>query len=228
MHVLWIGEAQRREQTLVFTGDEAKHAQRVKRVRVGERVLGLDGSGILVTGDVVSLGRELVVRIIDTAEAPIPKPMIEVWAPMPKGTRSGDLVDMLTQVGAHSWIPMTTARSVSPLTEARRSRLGRVAVEACKQSRRAWLLEIGRERSFAQSLRGEGVDLVIADQSGEPGAGSDADRVRLLIGPEGGFTGEEFEQARGAGARACSFGPHVLRIEVASAVGSAALLAGRR
>jgi 16S rRNA (uracil1498-N3)-methyltransferase len=227
-HVLWIGDAQRRDQTLVFTGDEAKHAVRVKRLRVGEDVLGLDGCGTLVRGEVVSLGRELVIGIVETTEEFPPSPTIEVWAPTPKGTRSGDLVDTLTQVGAQSWIPMTTNRSVSSLTAAKRARLGRVAIEACKQSRRAWLLEIAPEASFAQALRSDDAVLVIADQAGEPITGLQADRVRLLIGPEGGFTEEDLAQAKEAGARSCSFGPHVMRIEVAATIGCAALVGSGR
>ena len=231
-HALWIGDAQRRNSALIFTGDEAKHAMRVKRVRVGERILGLDGAGTLVEGEVTSLGKELTVEIIETTEAPAPYPAIEVWAPTPKGTRSGDLVDTLTQVGAASWVPMRTNRSVSSLSEAKRARLVRVAVEACKQSRRAWLLEIAREASLAQALDcDDGTALVIAEQSGEvvdAAQVGDADRIRLLIGPEGGFTEEEIAQAKQAGASVRSLGPHVMRIEVAAAIGCAALVGARR
>ncbi|MCB9838471.1 MAG: 16S rRNA (uracil(1498)-N(3))-methyltransferase [Phycisphaeraceae bacterium] len=230
-HVLWIGEARRSDGTLVLAGDEARHAVRVKRVREGEVVLGLDGTGVLVTGEVVSLGRELVVRIVEEVEAPPASPRIEVWAPMPKGNRSGDLVDLLTQVGAHSWVPMVTKRSVSDLTEAKRRRLERVAVEACKQSRRAWALEIGPEQPLRKALKpaGEGVTTLIAEQSGGAiGGAAWGDRVRMLIGPEGGFTEQELDQAREVGAVACSLGPHVMRIETAAAAGCAILMGCRR
>ena len=43
-------------------------------------------------------------------------------------------------------------------------------------------------------------------------------RVRLLIGPEGGWTAEEIEKAASAGVRRARFGPHVMRIETAAAV----------
>lgn len=231
-HVLWIDGAETRGSTLVFTGDEARHAMRVKRLKPGEEVLGLDGLGALVRGRVVSTGRELTVEVLATEEAPRVAPAIEVWAPMPKGTRSGDLIDMLTQVGARGWVPMTTNRSVSDLTGAKRARLERVAAEACKQSRRAWMLEIGGEQSFEQALDAGGARLVIAEQSGASCADvahpDPAVPIRLLIGPEGGFTGEELERARVAGAVACSFGPHVQRIEVAAAVGCAILLGAHR
>ncbi len=228
-HVLWIGDAQERGQDLVFTGDEARHAQRVKRVKAGEVVLALDGTGVQVTGEVVGVGRELVVRILESKQASPPSPAVEVWAPMPKGSASGDLVDMLSQVGAASWIPMATKRSVSPLSEAKRPRLERVAVEACKQSRRAWVLEVGRETPMRDALCKNDTPLLIADQGGAPvrsaleGIAAPG-RVRLLVGPEGGFTDEERSGAIDAGAVACSFGPHVLRIEVAAAVGCASVL----
>jgi len=227
-HVLWMGDAQRRDGRLVFTGDEAKHALRVKRLRDGERVLALDGSGTVIEGSAIGVGRELIVEVEEERSTPPVNPSIEVWAPAPKGSRVGDMVDLLSQAGASAWIPMKTERSVSELTPAKRRRLERVAVEACKQSRRAWLLKIGEEAPLSAALRDDGAALVLAEQSGEAMAPISAERIRLLIGPEGGFTKRETERILDAGASTRSLGPHVMRIEAAAVAGCATLLAMRR
>jgi 16S rRNA (uracil1498-N3)-methyltransferase len=49
--------------------------------------------------------------------------------------------------------------------------------------------------------------------------------IRLLVGPEGGFSAAEVEAARGAGAALVSLGPGVLRTETAAMVGAALVLA---
>ncbi|MFS2020657.1 RsmE family RNA methyltransferase, partial [Massilia sp. CT11-108] len=50
--------------------------------------------------------------------------------------------------------------------------------------------------------------------------------VTLLVGPEGGFTDQEEETARAAGALALSMGPRVLRTETAGLAALAILAAG--
>ena len=47
--------------------------------------------------------------------------------------------------------------------------------------------------------------------------------IHLLIGPEGGFTDDELQQAQSAGFAMWKFAPFVLRIETA-AVGAVAVL----
>jgi 16S rRNA (uracil1498-N3)-methyltransferase len=54
---------------------------------------------------------------------------------------------------------------------------------------------------------------------------SAAEVVRLLVGPEGGFTEEETSLASLSGAVVASFGPHVMRIEVAAPIACAVILA---
>ena len=40
--------------------------------------------------------------------------------------------------------------------------------------------------------------------------------ISVLIGPEGGFNGEEIQQAKDAGFKACLLGPRILRMETAA------------
>jgi 16S rRNA (uracil1498-N3)-methyltransferase len=58
-------------------------------------------------------------------------------------------------------------------------------------------------------------------------AGTVTTDFRLLIGPEGGFTREEAELARRAGAITVSLGPRTLRAETAALATTAAILFAR-
>lgn len=208
---------------LSIGGEEANHAARVKRVRPGEAVGLFDGRGLVAFGSVVRAesGKRALLEIsVEGVErwAPV-APRVEVWCPPPKGDRLDTMIEQLSQLGVGAWRPLRTARSERDAF--RMDKLERVAVESAKQCGRAWLLEVGDWASFEHAIADPRA--VLADASGEPGHATDAGTV-LLLGPEGGWTAGELEQARGAGRSVVRFGPHVMRIETAAVGGAACLL----
>lgn len=215
---------------LTVGGPEGAHAVRVKRIREGEVVELLDGHGTVARAVVerVKVGRDASLGLrIDAVQVdpPLP-PRVEVWSATPKGGRVDELVDALSQVGAAAWSPMRTARSVVSPRPAKLDRLQRIAVEAAKQAGRAWVMETGTERGFDEGLAGPAV--VLADAAGGGYAPTGAPSIRILIGPEGGWTQAEIIAARAAGARIARFGPHAMRIETAAPVAAAIVLDAER
>lgn len=220
---------------LIVTGEEARHAAKVKRVEPGEVVEVLDGRGTVARGCVLRAGpesggrggREWVVEVEVETVTPAARvrPRVEVWSATPKGGRVDELIDGLSQIGAAAWTPLATARGVVSPRETKLGRLQRVAWEAAKQCGRAWALEIGPERPFAESLRAEeGVAVVLADGAGAPYEPTGAATVRLLIGPEGGWSEAELALARELGVGVARFGPHAMRIETAAVVAAGIVL----
>lgn len=212
-------------------GPEAEHAARVKRLGPGDAVALLDGRGTVAAARVESTGKvgkggwrlAAVVESVATAERV--RPRVEVWSATPKGGRVDELVDGLSQVGAAAWSPLRAERSVVQPRETKLERLERIAWEAAKQCGRAWVLEIGRERSWEEAIAPEvGVRVVLADASGGPYERTGAEGVRVLVGPEGGWTEAELAAARAAGATIARFGPHAMRIETAAVVAVAVVL----
>jgi len=229
MHRVLVETMPKPGEVAAIEGDEARHALRVKRVRGGEQVELLDGRGGVALGEVVEGGRdELRVRIRDVRHVEPTRPRVEVWTAVPKGGRVDEMIDQLAQAGAASWGPLETARGVVEPRESKMERLERIAREASKQCGRAWTLAIAAKQTAADALRGgEGVRVVVADSSGggyrrDPGR---TNTIRLLIGPEGGWTPEELAAAGAAGATIAAFGPHVMRIETAAVVACGAVLA---
>jgi len=226
-HAVYLPDARPEHGELVVEGEEGRHAVRVKRLREGDGVEVLTGAGVRLTTRVLEATRRLRLSVLGSQEVRPEEPAVEICSPPPKGPRLGDMIDQLSQVGATSWRPLKAAFAAERLTPARRERLERVAIEAMKQCRRAWLLEIGPELAVAEALViGPGADLLVADASGEPyEPAPGALAVRVLVGPEGGWRADELETARRAGARVCRFGPHVMRLETAAVVAGAAVRA---
>lgn len=224
---------------LDISGDEASHALRVKRLESGHRLRLLDGAGVVATGVIAGTrkgGREgltMEVRIDSRREQPFPgvRPWVDVLTATPKGGRVDEMIDGLSQVGAASWGPLETARGVVDPREHKLARLERIARESAKQCGRSWVLRIAGKSDLATALRGEpNVVTVMADAAGQPWSELEpqhraASKVRLLIGPEGGWTTQELEQARAAGARVARFGPHIMRIEQAAVAAAAVVMA---
>lgn len=224
-HTLYLEDLAPSADRLTVEGPEADHARKVKRLEPGQFVTLLNGRGLVADAEVMEARRALVLRIADERVAERTAPAVDVWSATPKGPRSSDLVDALSQVGAASWRALDSARSVVEPGDNKMARLERVAHEACKQSLRAWTLDIHPMGRFDDALAPEpGVAIVLADASGEPYRAKGAARIRLIVGPEGGFTEPELQRARAAGAAMCRFGPHVMRIEVAAPVACAVVL----
>lgn len=208
-----------------IVGEEAKHAIRVKRMDVGDRVEVCDGAGMVARCEIVQTGREgragewwLEARMEEVGHEERARPRVEVWSAVPKGDKVEQMIDGMSQVGVARWRPLYSARSVVEPREGKMARLERHAVESMKQCGRAWVMEIGAGAEMEEALRGEGVEVVMAEASGERYVASGAREIRVLVGPEGGWTEGEVEKARASGARVCTFGVHVMRIEVASVV----------
>jgi len=206
-------------------GDEAHHAVRVKRLAVGEPVELLDGAGGIlgaVFRGAERLGKKsgwaIDLEIVSARTEERVRPRIEVCCPPPKGPRLESMIDQLSQCGAAAWRPLAAKRSVTEPRDGKMRRLDRVAGEAAKQSGRAWPLEILGPIAFERAVaRSPDTEIVVADASGEPHRpGADVDSVRLVVGPEGGFTRGELVRARDAGATVARFGPHVMRVETAA------------
>lgn len=129
--------------------------------------------------------------------------------------RTDDLINMATQMGVARFQPVVTARTNAAHINWERMR--KIAAEASEQSNRNSVPEILPPVRFSDlDLSG----IVFADERAAHGAScpSGADTKSILVGPEGGFSEEEFAALDAAGAVGISLGPTVLRAEVAAVV----------
>lgn len=226
-HRILLDDLRPGETRRVVTGDEAEHARKVKRFDAGDRVTLMNGRGLIAEAEIITAKRDLELRIVSESEEPPVAPGVDVWGATPKGPRLDDMIDLLTQAGAASWRPLRTARTVVDPREAKVARQDRIVREACKQCGRAWLLRLEPGATLDEAIApAPGAAIVLADGAGEaythpPG---DPASIRLLIGPEGGFTPAEVARARDAGVRIARFGPHAMRIETAAVVATGVVL----
>jgi 16S rRNA (uracil1498-N3)-methyltransferase len=202
-------------------GDEARHAAGARRLKPGDTLLLFDGRGTIARARFQALGdrgREVEAVIEEHRQLPRPRPEVHLACALPKGDRAAVMLDMATQLGMASFTPLLCEHSVVKPGEGTLERLRRVCLEACKQSRRAWLPEIYAPATLAQMVARDGIKW-IAHPDGKAVAElamAIQEPVTVLVGPEGGFTTPELEQAVTHGAHHVALGTTILRVETAA------------
>lgn len=134
---------------------------------------------------------------------------------------SDDLINMATQMGVARFVPIITARTVAH--HINWDRMRKIATEAAEQSNRNSVPEILEPIKFSDL---DLSDIVFADERAAYGAeiSTDFNTTKILVGPEGGFSDEEFNALDAAGARGVSLGKTILRAETAAIVALAKII----
>lgn len=218
-----------------LTGDEGRHAARVKRLGVGEPLLVGDGRGTVCECTVTAIRPDgLDLTVTARREVRRPDPRLVVVQALAKGERSELAVEILTELGVDEIVPWAAARSIVQWRGERGAKaLARwrsTAREAAKQSRRARLPAVTDAASTAEVAAriGMSAGLVLHESADRPLAAAplpDTGELILVVGPEGGIAPDELAAFTAAGAVTVRMGQPVLRTSTAGAAALAALSA---
>ena len=220
-------------EVIALDRDEAKHAVGVRRLGAGDGVTVFDGAGGIAHA---SLSGErdrdggVLVRITAVERCARSGADVVVGVAPPKGDRLSTMLDMLGQLGVSAIVPLETQHGVVDAEGINRVRAARILLEACKQSRGAWLPELrpaATVADFVKAAVGEGRSVLVAHPGGEPFGALRSERSAILVGPEGGFSQAEVDAARAAGAECVDLGAGILRVETAAVAMAAVLRLGR-
>ncbi len=236
MHRFYAPPESFQDDTVSLDQEEIRHLARVLRLGVGDRVEVCDGRGRQVEARVLSLeGRgahlQVLRELADWGESPL---RLVLGIGLAKGEALDGVMRQATEMGVQRIIPFYSERSERPAPERarrRQDRWQRLARETLKSCQRAMLPEIGPVQEFAAVLSGsEEMKLIFWEEERRGGLQSwlslkRPESVRLLIGPEGGFSAAEAAQAREADFRVASLGPRRLKVETA-ALAALALIQG--
>ncbi len=220
------------ESVLAITGQDAKHIQSVLRLKPRDEIMLVDGSGNEYIARIDSFeANQVLVSILGKMTSQTESPLdITVAIGFLKEKKMDGLVRQLTELGMTRFLPYFAERSIpkpSPhRIEERIKRWERIAQESIKQCRRSNVPKIHFPVSFEQVLRmaeNDDVKIVFWEKgvsllslSHNQSAQQDMRRAIVLLGPEGGLSESEVEQAKAAGFKVYSLGPRILRSETAT------------
>lgn len=214
---------------------QTRHARTVLRLTIGDEVALFNGNGLTANATIQSDQKQMALCVIQVQQAAPLRPAIDLAVCIPKGPRASAMADQLSQLGVSRLIPLLTVRSVVNPGAGKIQRLRTGAIESAKQCGRAHVMTIDEPANFKDVIGRDYALKIIADPTGgtggkgEAGGGDESphqktdDDKLIMIGPEGGFTDPELDQARQAGFEPWAIAPYILRIETA-AIAAAAIL----
>ncbi len=220
-----------RDGAATVTGPELAHMRKVLRLRPGARVLLWDGAGgeheALIRAYEGGVATMTVVRSYrPERESPLAVTLAQAVG---KGDKMDWIVEKATELGVTRVVPFFSSHTVPRFGgdkgERRRERWRKIAEAAARQSGRTRIPAIGEPDRFDAMLeRDWRCDARLLFREGAQGGGlaSLAEElhsprsVLVMVGPEGGFSGEEAAGAEAHGFRAVGLGKRILRTETAA------------
>jgi 16S rRNA (uracil1498-N3)-methyltransferase len=219
-----------------ITGEKARYLTSVLRCRKGDDLIVFGGGADCFRTIVSDIGRqEVIVEVTEKFLCNLESPVRIILAQaLLKGEKMDMVIQKTTELGITEIVPVITSRS--QLRETRKlSRWRKIAEEASRQSGRNVIPVIHEPVQFAGIFSDQTspfkAGLILYEENGMKlskaeealkhalnGAAPPFAEGRLLvvIGPEGGFTGEEIALAREKGLLVVSLGQRILRAETAA------------
>lgn len=227
-------------EVVMLSHEETHHLTRVLRLKPGDEAFVFDGCGreyrcrFLQVEDHCAL-LEVIEELLDAVESPL---LITLGQSLAKGEKFDVIVQKATELGVSSIVPLLTDQADVKLTderwEKRLERWRRISLEALKQCGRRTIVEIRNPMSLGALLDEEARDsggnsletgavLVFSEKGGAIveaalAETADASAVTILVGPEGGWSDDEFGLFARRGTKSVTLGSRILRTETAAIV----------
>lgn len=217
-----------------LTGEHAAHLARVLRARVGQEFdIACGSAGNVRLGRVASITDDRVEFELGEKLPVAVDAVLTLVLAIFKFDRMEWAIEKCTELGVARILPVIARRTDVHLAAAaptRVERWRRIALQAAEQSRRATSPEIPAPLPLSQALSlASGLRVVLSESEATTllrdvvsSAGKD-NEITLVIGPEGGWGGDELQKFEQSGWIPASLGGTILRAETA-AIAAAAIV----
>lgn len=213
------------DETLHVSGDDFHHLSRVLRVQNSTRISAASQGSVreylvnTITDEDIELAANTEVLEKD-------EPQVEIYAALFKVDLVEQGIQKSVEAGATRICVGESQYSSAKISTAKRDRIVHrwkaIGLNAAQQSRRATIPDIVLVDDIISAFTQGEINKVVCDPDGS--IESLSSPIRLLIGPEGGLSDDEYRHVS-TSARFVSLSPHVLRAETAMCV-AAAMVAG--
>ncbi|MFB0519903.1 MAG: 16S rRNA (uracil(1498)-N(3))-methyltransferase [Desulfatiglandales bacterium] len=215
-----------------ITGKEARHISRVLRMEKGDTLVIMDGKGNLFESTIENIHYKEVKVKINKGIPPLPSSPIEIslGQALIKSHPMDYLIQKTTELGISSIALFYSERTVIKLKPDhltnKMDRWMEIMKSSCRQCGRATLPTLNPPLAFEEIIKNapgkktlrillweneDKTDLKKVLRSTRP-----LPHILTMVGPEGGFTGNEINLARQAGFKIVSLGKRILRTETAA------------
>ncbi len=237
MPKFFVTPQQIKDNQIILTGEDEKHIKTVLRAKTGDMITVCDGLGMDYECRITDFADGVVTEVVSKELCDVePQTKITLYQGLPKGDKMEWIIQKCVELGIEKIVAVSTERAIVKLDKKEAKKLERwqkIAEAAAKQSGRGIIPQIGQKVltfgeavAQANTLDGaiipyeketqRGVRQFVGDFSGKT--------IGVFIGPEGGFSETEIQQAQQKGVLPVTLGKRILRTETAGMTTLALLL----
>ncbi|OEH86144.1 hypothetical protein BHU72_11425 [Desulfuribacillus stibiiarsenatis] len=242
MQRYFIDPSQVQGQSIAIEGDDAKHIAKVLRYQIGDQVICSDNTGNNYICEISRIDAKTIHLRIISSHLPCNEP--EIFVTLYQGMTKADKMEWIiqkgTEIGVSAFVPVEMKRSIAKWESDRESkkidRWRKIAKEAAEQAHRSKIPDVQAPIRFKELLKLSTADsstlTLLAYEKSEHNQGllsllkeyPEVKKIALIVGPEGGISEEELQEALQCGIQAINLGPRVLRTETAGMVAASGIL----
>ncbi|MEX0684643.1 MAG: RsmE family RNA methyltransferase [Balneolales bacterium] len=220
MNLFYTPPEKVQEHKLILVDDEARHAEKVLRYRVGDTIHVSDGVGSRHEGHISFIGNKTIqVDIRQTYSEQKPCELVLALGLIKNRQRLEYAVEKAVELGATEIVLFKSDHSERG--KVNRDRLQAIALSAMKQSLRPFLPRIYYNETLSDAVTGynDHVFIVAHEKANDETLElfKHDKNYLILVGPEGGFSDDEINTLQKNKARVISLGKYRLRSETAVA-----------
>lgn len=212
--------------------DAAAHVGRVLRMQAGDELQLFNGDGNNYAATIEQAGKkQVIVRVSASAANPTESALyLHLGQVISRGDRMDFAIQKAVELGVAAITPLFSERCGVKLDgerlQKKQQQWQKIVISACEQSGRSVVPQVHPAQPLVSWLSEPTKDLKLtlhpwADDTIKTLTPSN--HIRLMIGPEGGFSDQEMAAASQAGYRGIQLGPRVLRTETAALTAISAL-----
>ncbi len=205
--------------TQILDKDEAHHAIKVLRLKLGEVIKISDGVKKWVSGPIIEISKkELTISVSEKGEFEEKFPELVLVQAVTKSDRNKEMLELVVEAGVDRIIPWQAERSISKWQSDSAQKWEITIKEACKQARQIRLPKLMPMLTTAgvvQLLSKDAQAIVFHESAAEKLAQlqltDSLKSIFLVIGPEGGISPSELSIFENGGGKIFRLGETVLR-----------------
>lgn len=205
--------------TQTLDKDDAHHAIKVLRLKLGEVIKISDGVKKWVSGSIIEISKkELTISISERGDFEEKKPELVLVQAVTKSERNKEMLELAVEAGVDRIIPWQAERSISKWQSDSAQKWEIGIKEACKQARQVRLPKLMPMLTTAgvvQLLSKDARIIVFHESASEKFTQLQLPEslaaIYLVIGPEGGISQSELSIFENGGSKIVRLGETVLR-----------------
>ena len=206
---------------IIVNENDSRHILKSYRKGIGDVLTFTNGNGLLAECEIIEKGKKIKVKIVKISKNKPNKVSIHVAiSPLKNPSRFEWFVEKATEIGIKEITPIIT--KYSEKKKVNHERLERISISSLKQSNQLFKPTINSTEKFSDFIKNNSDQKIMANLKTKNILAKESiksNQICLVIGPEGGFSDDEIQEAKNNKITEISFGENRLRSETAAIYG---------